>query len=301
MILASASDFSGGFSGGGPPNRHSGKIRQLTNQDQDKVLAFLAARPVHTVFMAGVIYENGIESNFNRGTFYAYYDMAGELEGVALIGHAILLEARSDAALAAFARLAQECPSAHMILGEEEMTAQFWNYFSQAGQLPRRLSREILFEQRIAIERLEPVAGLRLATPDDIGILLPLYAEMVLEESGRNPLETDPEGFKQRWLRRIEQGRVWVWIEEGRLIFNTDIIRETPDVIYLEGVYVHPEERGKGYGLRCLSQLCNAYLERVTSICLLTNEQNQLAQSFFRRAGFHSLGNYDSAFLHRKN
>ena len=247
MILTSGSDFSGSFSGGYPPDSPTGKVRQLTNEDQDEVLAFLASRPIHTVFMAGFIYENGIESSFNRGTFYAYYEgKAEELAGVALIGHAILLETRSDAALAAFARLAQECPSAHMILGKEEMTSPFLDYFSQAGQSPRRVGREILFEQRHPLTGLEPVAGLRLGTPDDIDLLLPLYADMVLQESGRNPLETDPEGFKQRWLRRIGQDRVWVWIDDGRVIFNTDVMSETPDVIYLEGVYVAPEERSKG-------------------------------------------------------
>jgi predicted GNAT family acetyltransferase len=286
---------------GGPLDNPSGRVRQLTNRDQNEVLAFLASRSVHTVFIAGFIYENGIESSFNRGTFYAYYDKAGELEGVALIGHAILLETRSDAALAAFARLARECSSAHMVLGKEEMISQFLNYFSETGQQPRRLSREILFEQQVPVESLEPVAGLRPGVPDDIDILLPVYAKMVLEESGRNPLETDPAGFKQRWLRRIEQNRVWVWVEQGQLIFNTDIISETPDVIYLEGVYVNPEERGKGYGLRCLSQLCNSYLEHVKSICLLSNEDNHRSHNFFRRAGFQPLGNYDSAFLHRKN
>jgi predicted GNAT family acetyltransferase len=301
MILSSESNILGVFSGGGSLDSHSGKIHQLTNRDQEKVLAFLASRPVHTVFIAGFIYENGIESSFNRGTFYAYYDKTGELEGVALIGHAILLEAHSDAALAAFARLAQQCSFAHMVLGNEEMISRFLNYFSQTGQLPRHLSREILFEQRVPIKSLEPVTGLRLGRPDDIDILLPVYAAMVMEESGRNPLETDPAGFKQRWLRRIEQNRVWVWIEKGQLIFNLDVISETPDVIYVEGVYVNPEERGKGYGLRCLSQLCNSYLERVKSVCLLSNEHNHRSHHFFRRAGFQSLGNYDSAFLHGKN
>ena len=67
----------------------------LTNEHQPEILAFLAARPLHTVIMAGHIRDNGVVSAFNRGTFHAYRGLQGSLEGVALIGHATLMETRS--------------------------------------------------------------------------------------------------------------------------------------------------------------------------------------------------------------
>jgi len=76
---------------------------------------------------------------------------------------------------------------------------------------------------------------------------------------------------------------------------------ETPDVIYLEGVYVHPEERGRGYGARCLSQLSRNLLQRAKSICLLVNEQHQQSHAFYRSAGFTLCAYYDSIFLHLNN
>ncbi|MEK6405852.1 MAG: GNAT family N-acetyltransferase [Acidobacteriota bacterium] len=130
---------------------------------------------------------------------------------------------------------------------------------------------------------------------------LPVYAQMVIAESGVDPLEADAAGFQQRWLRRIEQSRVWVWIEDGRLIFNADIMCDTPDCVYLEGIYVDPDERGKDYGLRCLSQLSRNLLQRAKSICLLVNEQNKQAQTFYHKAGFTLCGYYDTIFLHLKN
>jgi len=276
-------------------------VQMLTGEHEAEVLAFLAARPVHTVFLAGFIRDNGLESQLNRGNFHGCRDRQGRLEGVALIGHFTLVEARSEAALEAFARLAQDCPSAHMILGEKDNLAAFWRYFAQAGHTPRRVCRELLFEQQLPIEPLEHVSGLRQATRDDLSVILPVNAEMVFQESSVNPLEADPSGFERRWLRRIEQGRVWVWVENGRLIFNTSVMSETPDVIYLEGVYVHPDERGKGYGARCLSQLSRDLLQRAKSICLLVNEQHQQSHAFYRSAGFTLCAYYDSIFLHLKN
>jgi uncharacterized protein len=275
-------------------------IQTLSAEHEAEVLAFLASRPVHTVFMSGFIHDNGLVSDLNRGTFFGCRDWGGHLEGVALIGHVTLVETHTQAALAAFASLAQDCPSAHMILGEQEKVAAFWNYFAQAGRTPRRACRQLLFEQRTAIEQLEPFVGLRLATPDDLPVILPVYAEMVCEESGVNPLEVDPAGFEKRWRRRIDQGRIWVSIENGQLMFNAAVMSETPDVIYLEGIYVNPEDRGRGLGVRCLSQLSRDLLQRAESLCLLVNEQNERARAFYERAGYTLCGYYDLIFLHPK-
>jgi len=284
-----------------PAAGRSMRVQTLGAENEVEVLAFLAARPVHTVFISGFIHDNGLESHLNRGTFFGCRDWQGQLEGVALIGHFTLVEARTQAALAAFARLAQDCPSAHMILGEQDKVAAFWSYFAQAGHTQRRACRELLFEQQTPTEQLEPFIGLRRATPDDLPVILPIYGEMVCEESGVNPLEVDPTGFEKRWRRRIDQGRVWVSIENGQLMFNAAVMSETPDVIYLEGIYVNPEDRGRGLGVRCLSQLSRDLLLRAKSLCLLVNDQNQGARAFYEKAGYTLSGYYDLIFLHRKD
>src|SRR5690242_3932050 len=82
---------------------------ELTVRDQTEVLDFLAERPTHTVFMASLIRDNGMESSLNRGNFFGCRDRDGRLVGDALIGHATLVEARTDASLAALAHVAQNC------------------------------------------------------------------------------------------------------------------------------------------------------------------------------------------------
>jgi uncharacterized protein len=273
------------------------RVSALTDGSENEVLAFLAANPLHTVVMAGLISDNGIVSPLNRGTFYACRDAADQLEGVALIGHVTMVEVQTEAALKAFAELAaQDNRCAHVILGEQEQVRRFWNYYAQAGQPIRLVCRELLFEQRWPIEVREAV-NLRPATLDDIEQVMPVHAQMAFEECGVNPMEKDPKGFRLRTARRIEQGRVWVLMEQGRLIFKADIISDTPEAIYLEGIYVHPEERGKGYGVRCISQLSRALLQRAQSICLLVNEQNQRAHACYQRAGYKKRGYCDTIFL----
>ena len=270
----------------------------LAAGNEGEVLSFLSARPVHTVVMASFIRDNGIVNSLNRGTFYGCRDKEGRLVGVALIGHATLVETESDEALAAFARVARECPRTHVMMGESEKIERFWAHYAEDGRSPRLICRELLMEQRWPIQVRDTVPGLRPATPDDLEQVMTAQAQMAFDESGVNPMEADPEGFRRRCLRRIEQGRVWVWTEEGSLIFKADIISETPEVKYVEGVWVAPGQRGRGYGLRCLSQLSRELLTRSGSVTLLVNEKASAAVSFYRRAGYKLRSQYDTIYLH---
>jgi predicted GNAT family acetyltransferase len=275
-------------------------MRLSTAENEAEALAFLASRPVHTVNLRSLICDNGLESPLNRGSFYGYRNAVGSLEGVALIGHATLVETSTDRALEAFARRAQEvCSDAHMILGEQERIEEFWGYYAEEGQRKRLACRELLFELRWPVEAHQEVTGLRLATLDDLALILPVQARMAEEESGVNPLLKDPDGFRRRCARRIEQGRMWVLVEEGRLIFKTDVHADTPEVIYLEGIYVNAKERAKGHGLRCLSQLSRTLLRRTEALCLLVNEENLSAHALYRKVGFKFTSTYETIFLHQ--
>lgn len=268
----------------------------LAQEHEAEVLEFLAARPTHTAIMSGLIRDNGIVSPLNRGWFYAYRTWRGVLEGMALIGHVTLVEARSCAALEAFAFAAQQSSNVHVIMAETDKTELFWKYYQPCGKRPRLLCRELLFEQREPPERREPVNGLRRATVVDLASVMQVQAQMAFAESGVNPMQIDPAGFRQRCARRIEQGRVWVWVEGGRLIFKADIIADTPEVNYLEGVWVNPQERRQGYGIRCMSHLAGKLLAKTKSLTVLVNQRAWQAHAFYRRSGYHFSGYYDTIY-----
>jgi len=272
-------------------------VQELKHEDEVEVLNFLAARPLHTVVMASMIHDNGMINTLNRGTFYGCRDASGDLEGCALIGHTTLIETRSEAGLKAFAPIAQACKSTFVIYGEQEKLATFWKYYSSDGRAPRLFCRESLFEQHWPVEVKVAVPGLRRATLDELDVIEKVQGQMAFEEPGVNPMERDPEGFRARCARRIEQGRSWVWMEDGRLMFRADVVSETPEVAYVEGVFVNPEERGQGYGLRCMSQLSQTLLTRVKSICLLVNEHNKQAGIFYHKAGFKMRSYYDTIYM----
>jgi ribosomal protein S18 acetylase RimI-like enzyme len=275
-------------------------VEELRTEQEAEVMEFLGERPRHTFGMAGFIRSNGLVSSHNRGSFYACRDKDGQLQGVALIGRYILFETRSDGAIEAFARLAQACRTAHMLLGEQDKVELFWNYYAESGQAARLYCRELLLEQRWPIEVRQAVPDLRLANIDDLDLVVPAHAQTAFDESGIDPLAADREGFRQRCARRIEQGQTWVWVEDGRLMFKAEVLTDTPEVVYLEGVWVDPAERGKGHGFRCMSQLSRELLMRSGAICLLVNVRFDAAQRFYKKAGYKVISHYDTIFLKKE-
>ena len=195
-------------------------VRPLANSDESEVRQFLSQRAIHTVSMLSLIQDNGMVNPFNRGTFYGCRDANGQLEGVALVGHATLMETVSDRALAALAQVARECSSTHLIMGEKEQVVDFWSHYSEAGRRQRLACREWLFELTRPVDAREAVAELRPAQAGELELVMPIQAQLAYMESGVNPMEVDRYGFRERCLRRIEQGRTWVVVENGELIFK---------------------------------------------------------------------------------
>jgi len=274
---------------------HYPSIERLTAGQEAEVLFFLESRPLHTVFLRGFILDNGLENKLNRGSFYGYRNPGGLLEGVALIGHATLFETRLESAIRAFAFLARE-ESIHMILGEQGTVQIFWQSLREARPMAPRMCSELLFAQRLPVKGAVKADGLRRATIDDLDRVMPIQAEMAFAESGVNPMISDPLGFRRRCSRRIELGRVWVCVEENKLTFKAEVMSQTPDVAYLEGVYVDPAYRGNGHGLKCLSQMGGELAQSTKSVCLFANEHATDAQQFYQRAGFALTGVYSTIF-----
>lgn len=265
------------------------RIHGLTENDKNEVLEFLQVRPVHTVVMTSFIRDNGIESAGNRGKFFGYRNATGDLEGVALIGHTTLVECRSDEALTALALKARESETPiHIMMSDGNSIESFWQYYSNNNQQPRLVCEERLFEIKHPVMVREEVPGLRLARPEELMPIAEAHAEVAFEESGVNPLEKDREGFLKRVARRIEQNRVWVVFDDETLMFKADVVAETTEVNYLEGIYVNRESRGQGLGANCLSQLSRVLLEKVKYVCLLSNVEFQHAHNAYAKAGFKS-------------
>lgn len=280
-----------------PANATSSVVTPLSHGNEASVLSVLATPSLTNVIMSGFIRDNGLVSPLNRGSFFACHDELKNLTGIALIGHTMLFEAFDEGAIQAFAALARRNSANHLLMGEHNSVRQFWNHYSVSGESPRLIHPILFLQRRDPFKHHDLVEGLRLATRDDLEEVVRAQAAMAFETSGVDPLTKDPAGFRERYLRRIEKNRVWVLMKQGQLIFKTDVTSESAEVAYLEGVFVSPEERGKGLGPTCLQAIGNILLQRKKALYLFVEQENTRLQSFYFNLGFSVAGNYDLLYF----
>jgi len=248
--------------------------------------------------MAGWLLERGIESPEHRGTFYGCWNAMGILEGVALIGRDTMFEARSDAALYAFAELARRNESLRLLFAEASALERFWQTYRREGQEPRLICHEWLYEKEAeTFTALETISSLRKACADELQQVASAHAQLVMEETGENPLDKDSAGFYGRCAARIGQGKIWVLMENDELLFKADVVAETPQVVYIEGLWVKPSHRRKGYGQSCWESLGRVLLAPKQSFCGFVNDGNASARAFYEKVGCRLRARFDKIFI----
>ncbi len=274
------------------------RVFELKAAETQEVLAFLNMRPIHTVVMASFINDNGIEGSLNRGKFYGYRGTDGSLEGVALIGHSTLVEARTTEALKSLA-FAAKCSKTriHLIMSDGLIAESFWNYYREGNAKPRLVCTEALFELSFPFPVQKCRYDVRLARPEELDQIAEAQAGIAFMESGVDPMERDRQGFLERVMRRIEQGRIFVVVEDGRLVFKADVVALTSNAAYLEGVYVASERSGEGIGSNCLANVGLRLLNTVQNVCLLSNVDMHKAHRSFQKAGFRNTDKCTTVFV----
>ena len=274
------------------------RVDRLTDADTSEVLSFLSLRPVHTVVMKSFITDNGLESELNRGSYFGYRNANGDLEGVALIGHSTLVEARTDDAMHSLAVVARESATPiHLIMSDGAAAESFWKYYSGNSSEPRLICDEQLFEMSFPFLVKDCPWEVRYATLAELDQVATAQAQVALIESGVDPLVRDREGFLRRVARRIEQNRVFVVVDNGRLLFKVDVVAQTDDVAYLEGVYVDAACRSRGIGSGCLAEVGLRLLNQVENVCLLSNVRFAYAHRSFLKAGFRNTDSCTTLFV----
>jgi len=270
-------------------------VRELDDGDRERVLEFLSQDPMRSVNLRGAITDYGISNPAHRGRFFGYYE-DGRLAGVALLGHIISICAEDDA-LSYFAEKAAEVRAkGHIIFGPRTQVEAFSAHLSRYGRETKAVVEQYWYvcrQPRLPVQQLQ----LRRANVEELEVVACAQAEMAYEASGTDPRLADPEGFRRRVLGRIEKGRIWVKILDGKVVFKADTHHETPDAAYLEGVWTHPDYRNRGIAKSCMAELVHRLLRKHQSVCLVVEPEEAAARKVYERVGFTYYEDYQSRFL----
>jgi len=247
----------------------------------EEILEFCAADPVERVFLEDVA-RRGL------GRFTA----TSHNGGLAALCHVGANVVPSGQGCEAFADAAAR-GRARMVIGEERAVGELWS--AARSKMPE--PREDRPSQPVYVLDQRPDSGnsgLRAATSRDLPLLVPACAQAHFEEIGLDPLRRDPEGFRWRTQAQIGEGRSWVWIEEGVILFKAEASAWTPSAVQLQQVWVDPSMRNRGYAQRGMRDLCRLLLERVPTVCLFVRPENASAIRVYDAIGMRRRGTYRS-------
>lgn len=271
-------------------------VRELGEKDRDRFLKLVATDPLHGVLLLGMIADREICDPAHRGRFYGHFE-GDQLTAVALLGHHIVIFG-DDSALPYFANKAAEIKAeGHMILGPRAQVEAFWNSLSQYGRKTRMLSDQHWYVCKTPRLPLKQLQLLR-ANAAELPVVADAHAQMAFDSSGKDPRVVDPQGFLHRVADRIAQKRVWVKIQDGKVVFKADLVCETPAAVYIEGVWTHPDYRNQGIGKSCLAELVHRLRREGRAVCLLTEPTELAAVRVYEKVGFVHMDNYQARFLH---
>jgi hypothetical protein len=239
----------------------------------DQVLAFCAEEPVERVFLEDIA-RRGL------GRFTAVLEPDGRLEALCHVGANVVPSGRGcDAFAEAAAR-----SGARMLIGEERAVSELWDMAGRRMPRPRDdRPGQPVYALREPPEPGE--TGLRAARPLDLELLVPACAAAHQEEIGVDPLRRDPEGFRWRTRQQVEEGRSWLWVEEGVIRFKAEASAWTPAAVQLQQVWVDPQARRRGYARRALCDLCRLLLQQVPAVCLFVRPENTPALRLYDSIG----------------
>ena len=182
---------------------------------------------------------------------------------------------------------------ARMIIGEERAVDELWA--EARARMPK--PRDDRPGQPVYVLEDAPQpgqSGLRAATARDLELLVPACAEAHREEIGIDPLRRDPEGFRWRTRAQIEEGRSWLWIEEGIICFKAEASAWTPSAVQLQQVWVDPRVRNRGYAKRAMRDLSRVLLAKVPAVCLFVRPENDQAIRVYEGIGMRRTITYRS-------
>jgi uncharacterized protein len=248
----------------------------------EQVLAFCAEEPVERVFLEDVA-RRGL------GRFVAVERTDGSLAALCHTGANVVPSGEDCRAFGQAAARAR----ARMIIGDERAVGELWETARELLPAPSddRPGQPVY----VLREPPEPGdTGLRAAVTADLPRLVPACASAYLEELGIDPLARDPESFRWRTRIQIDEGRSWLWEEDGRILFKAEASAWTPSAVQLQQVWADVETRGHGYARRGLRDLCRLLLRDTPAVCLFVRPENERAIRLYDAIGMRRDGTFRS-------
>ena len=268
-------------------------VRLLSGADAPPLRRLLAADPVSYAMVSERLAHMGVGSAVGAEIWGWFPD--DDLDAALYLGANVVPVAASPEAVEAFAGRARMTPRrCSSIVGPAQAVLQFYTSVQATWGTARDVRPHQPMMAITGAPLVPPHPQVRPATMDDIEAVFPASVAMFTEELGISPLVPDGgAAYRRRVASLIQQGRAFVLIEDGQVVFKAEVGVIADDVAQIQGVWVEPGHRGHHLseaGMAAVVDLTRARF--AATVSLYVNDYNHAAVAAYHRVGFHEVGEF---------
>jgi predicted GNAT family acetyltransferase len=279
-----------------PLFRLTDERRVTVVRDATVVRRVLDEDPVGTCMVASRVADHGVEPTAIGGELWTRRRPGESLcyagpNLIPLRGDLGDLNAFADKAMST----ARRCSS---LVGRAELVLPMWRRLENAWG-PARDVRE--HQPLMALDTAPQCAidpAVRPVRMDELDAYLVAAIDMFIGEVGVDPrLGDGGRGYRRRVAGLIAAGRAWARFERGEVVFKAEVGSQSPAVGQIQGVWVHPDRRGRGHGAAGTAALAGAVVRSGRTASLYVNGFNTVARATYARIGFVEVGTFATVLL----
>ena len=269
-------------------------VKPLVPADLPEVHRVLERDPVTDVFVGSRVHMSGLKRGRLGGQLWGYRE-DGRLVSLCYSGANLVPVAPTYAAVRTFSDLAarrgRECTS---IVGPAAAVLGMWDLLRPSWGP----AREVRSNQPVLVidhpPQVAPDPNVRQVRPDELDRLLPAAVAMFTEEVGVSPTRRGTSTtYRARVAELVRAGRAFARFENGQVVFKAEISAVTPFACQIQGVWVRPDCRGRGFAARGVATVVAHALGHVApAVTLYVNDYNHVARATYRRVGFREVGTF---------
>ena len=260
-------------------------VRQVLDQD-----------PVAACMVASRVADHGIEPSAIGGELWTRRRVG---ESLCYAGANLIPLRGAQGDLNAFADKAMSSPRrCSSLVGRAELVLPMWQRLEHVWGP----ARDVRAHQPLMALRTAPVCAtdpaVRPVRMEELDAYLVAAVDMFIGEVGIDPrLGDGGRGYRRRVASLIAAGRAWARFERGQVVFKAEVGSQSPAVGQIQGVWVHPDWRGRGLGTAGTATLAAAVVAGGRIASLYVNSFNTMARATYARIGFTEVGSFATVLL----
>ncbi|MFY9263472.1 MAG: GNAT family N-acetyltransferase [Actinomycetaceae bacterium] len=281
------------------PLRRSGTIRRLNYFDKQAALELFARDPVASV-LARMPFEQGYPRPAHA---VGYCEDDGDLTAVCWVGANIAPVGFSPAGLDALAHYLRSWRRlASSLVGPADQVMGLWDRIADFYPEPREIRPKQLSMVYRGGTGLPGDPETRPATVGEGSLVVPASIAMFIEEVGYDPTMYGP-GYVQRVHSLVRAGHTFVRMGKDpdgldRVEFKADIGALAGGVAQVQGVWTHPDLRGRGIGSAAMVAVAEQIQDTIApTVSLYVNDYNLPAVRMYEKIGFETVGHFATVLL----